>query len=605
MKTDVWAATRPAEVDDAEGSLSRVSLTDSKVMMVDDEPLMTDLIHSYLEDAGYTRFVISNDPREALALLKREEPGVLLLDLMMPEVSGFDLLAAIRADRALRYTPVIVLTASSGADAKLRALQLGATDFLAKPVDESELVLRVRNTLAFRRYHHQLINFDAVTGLPNQRPFDRGLEAMLARRDLVGGKMALFSVHVPECRHLRETINQAAADGLAKAVAQRLSRFASALEADPMLATSTELAPRTARLAADQFAVLVEGLSDAEEVAKAAQRLQAVLLEPVQLTPHDVVLTPWIGVAMSPGDGDTVEALRQGADLASTHARTKNGGAFAFASAEQNARSYERFRLGSQLHGAAQRGELCLHYQPKLDLASNRIVGAEALVRWQHPEHGLLPPARFIPLAEELGLIGLIGDWVIEQALRDLSAWARAGYRLQVAVNVAKAQFESGDLCGTLRRAMFDRGVPASQLVIEITESMLMENVRGALAQMQELKALGVTLSIDDFGTGYSSLSYLKQFPLDELKVDRSFIADLPGSHADLAIVRAVVELGHSLQMSVTAEGVETEGQRRCLGLLGCDTYQGFLFSRAVPAKDLLDALTASVPSRATPGRSG
>jgi predicted signal transduction protein with EAL and GGDEF domain len=599
MKIDVWAATQPAEFDDdANTSLSRVSLTDTKVMMVDDEPLMTDLIQSYLEDAGYTRFVISNDPREALALLRREEPGVLLLDLVMPEVSGFDLLAAIRADRALRYTPVIVLTASTGADAKLRALQLGATDFLAKPVDESELVLRVRNTLAFRRYHQQLINFDVVTGLPNQGPFDRGIEAMLARRDLVGGRVALFSVQVPECRHLRETVDQEAADRLAKAVAQRLTRFASAFEGDAMLATSAEQAPRTARLAADQFAVLLEGLADAERVAEAAQRLEAMLLEPVPLIPHDVVLTPWIGVSMSPGDGETAEALRKGADLASTHARSKGGKTFAFASAEQNAKSYERFRLGSQLHGAAQRGELRLHYQPKVDLASNRIVGAEALVRWQHPEHGLLSPARFIPLAEELGLIASLGNWVIEQGLRDLADWARAGHRdLRLAVNVAKAQFVSGDLCRTLRSAMLDSGMPASRLVIEITESMLMENVGAALAQMQELKALGVTLSIDDFGTGYSSLSYLKQFPVDELKVDRSFVMDLPGREADTAIVRAVIDLGHSLGMSVTAEGVETDVQRTCLKQLGCDTYQGFLFSRPVPAKDLLDLLSFDAPS--------
>ena len=199
-------------------------LLDAKVMMVDDEPLMTALIQTYLEDAGYKQFVITNDPCDALDLLRREEPGVLLLDLMMPRVSGFDLLEAIGADRELRYTPVIVLTASAGADAKLRALQLGATDFLAKPVDESELVLRVRNTLALHSYHKQVSDFDAVTGLPRARLFDRGLTEMLQRRDRIGGLVALFSVRVPECRQLRETVDEDTADSLAMVLAKPLRR---------------------------------------------------------------------------------------------------------------------------------------------------------------------------------------------------------------------------------------------------------------------------------------------------------------------------------------------------------------------------------------------
>ena len=243
MKNDVWAATTPAEIEAAPG---RSPLLDAKVMMVDDEPLMTDLIQAHLEEAGYANFVVTNDPREALELLRREEPGVLLLDLMMPQMSGFELLEAIRADRALRYTPVIVLTASTGADAKLRALQLGATDFLSKPVDASELVLRVRNTLAFRQYHDRLINFDAVTGLPNQRLFDRGIDEMLSRRELVGGMMALLSITLPDCRQLRESIGQSTADGWprplraawsalqpAKAACRRMPRVPSVRPASP------------------------------------------------------------------------------------------------------------------------------------------------------------------------------------------------------------------------------------------------------------------------------------------------------------------------------------------------------------------------------------
>ncbi len=597
MKNEVWAASVSARLDGAGESAEptpRNPLIDTKVMMVDDEPLMTDLIQTYLEDAGYSQFVVTNDPCSALELLRREEPGVLLLDLMMPRMSGFELLEAIRADRTLRYIPVIVLTAADGAEAKLRALRLGATDFLAKPVDESELVLRVRNTLAFHGYYRHVLDFDAVTGLPHPRLFDRGLTEMLRCHDPASGLVALFSVQLPECRQLRETVDQTLADSLAKVMAQRLRHFAADHRAHPLLATSPERAPPVCRLGVDHFGLLLEGLADVAAVEALAHRLISLLSEPVGFGHHEVAASPWIGISLSPRDGSTSEALRQAADIASTHARARGDVQYQFASADLNTRSHERFTLGSQLRNAASRGELRLHYQPKVDLAGNRIVGAEALVRWQHPERGLLAPGSFIPMAEELGLIRHIGRWVIEQVCKDLADWARAGHgAIKVAVNVSKAQFMAGDLCSVLRLALFDTGVAAGQLVVELTESALMDDVAAGMAQMHELKALGVTLSIDDFGTGYSSLSYLKQFPLDELKIDRSFVCDLPGGHADVAIVRTVVELGHSLGMSVIAEGVETEAQRECLQRLGCDRYQGYLFSKPVPEEDFLRLLAA------------
>ena len=582
MNNDVWASTRPLDMEEP----ARSPLLDAKVMMVDDEPLMTDLIQAYLEDAGYVNFVVANDPRQALDLLRREEPGVLLLDLMMPNISGFELLEAIRGDRRLRYLPVIVLTASTGAESKLKALRLGATDFLAKPVDESELVLRVRNSLAFHQYHNRMSNFDPVTRLPLTRLFSRGIDEMAARRELLGGVVALFSINVPECRQLREGIDQESADRLAKAVARRLERLASALHSGSAFSTSTETAPRVARLGKEQFGLALEGLRDAEAVEAVAHRVLAVVSEPVSLGLHEVAPKPWIGIAMSPDDGVNAELLGKGANLASTHARQLGTVQFQFASPDLNARSLEKLTLGLQLRGAAERGELCLHYQPKVDFLSGRIVGAEALVRWQHPDRGLLQPVRFIALAEETGVIGSIGQWVMRQACHDAAKWAREGLgEIKMAINVSKSQFQVGTLCSELRRVLSDAGLPARQVFLELTESLLMDDARASVDQMHQLKELGVALSIDDFGTGYSSLSYLKTFPLDELKIDRSFVMDLPGGKADVAVVRTVVELGHSLGMSVTAEGVETAGQQACLKALRCDTYQGFLFSRPVPAE--------------------
>ena len=592
MNTDIWAVTDVPAFDAPGRDLNRSPLLDAKVMMVDDEPLMTDLIQAYLEDEGYSNFVVTNDPREALELLRREDPGVLLLDLMMPQMSGFELLEAIRADRALRYTPVIVLTASTGAESKLRALKLGATDFLAKPVDASELVLRVRNTLAFRQYHNRLINFDPVTGFPNHRLFDRGIDEMIAVRDLCGGMVTVFSIGVPVCREIRESIDQSTADDLARVLANRLNRFAISENFKSPFATSNERAPRVARLSDEQFGLVLEGVPDADALDILATTILDIVSEPVTLRLHEVGPVAWLGISVSPADGDTAAALRQSADLAATHARLRGASHYVFASPELNARSLHRMTLGSQLRGAVKRGELQVHYQPKVDIKTSRIVGAEALVRWNHPELGILPPGQFITLAEELGLIGSIGQWVMAMACRDAVSWIHAGLGdLRVAVNIAKPQFESGDLCDVVRQAMHDSGLPPKQLVLELTESMLMDNVEASQALMAELKVLGVTLSIDDFGTGYSSLSYLKSFPLDELKIDRSFVVDLPGVKSDVAIVRTVIELGHRLGMSVIAEGVETTEQLDCLARLGCDRYQGFLCSKPLPADQFMELL--------------
>ena len=602
MKIDAWVAgpNPDTEPDGPVGSGGQRSpLLDAKVMMVDDEPLMTALVETHLEDAGYTNFVTTNDPREALATMRREAPGVLLLDLMMPQVSGFEVLEAVRADPELRYTPVIVLTAATSADAKLRALQLGATDFLSKPVDESELVLRVRNTLAFQQYTQRLINRDAVTDLPNARHFLRQVDQMLGQAAASGQKrlMAFFSIEIADQRHLAESLGQPMADQLARVLAQRLQRHADRESALAVVASGRAREPQVARLEADRFAMLLDGLVDVEHVEAAARRLLTELGVPVILGAHEVVPTAWLGIAISGDDGHDAQALRRSADLAATHARLTAVSPLQFASHEISARSLERITLGYQLRGAAQRGELRLHYQPKVDLADGHIVGAEALVRWQHPEHGLLPPHRFISLAEELGLITSLGEWVAEQACRDAATWAAAGHaEVKVAINVAKPQFLAGNLDQVLRGALFAAGLPAERLVIELTESMLMDDAGGAIALMQSLKAMGLTLSIDDFGTGYSSLSYLARFPLDELKIDRSFVMGLPGSPADLAIVRSVVDLGHNLGMSVIAEGIETTAQRACLKDLGCDHFQGYLFSRPVPMDRFL-ALLADAPA--------
>ena len=570
----------------------RTPLQDAKVMMVDDDPLLTDLIQAHLEDAGYANFVVTNNPLDAMSLLRAEDPGVLLLDLMMPQMSGFELLKAIRMDEDLRYTPVIVLTAATGADAKLRALQLGATDFLAKPVDASELALRVRNTLAYQQYHRRVLHFDRVSGLPKRRLFERGFKLLLARHRPEQGLMALLSVTIPELRQFRQSLFENGLNAMIGVLAARLGVFLNRRQPGVAMNAAGEQSPRLARPSQDEFCLVLEGLESAEALELEVRALVEALGAPIKIDQDEFVVKAWIGISLYPNDGATLEPLYKGAVLAAAHALQVGMLPYEFASAELNAKSQQKLVLGNQLRNAAQRGELCLHYQPKVSLKTGQIVGLEALVRWQHPSLGLLRPVDFVPLAEEIGLIAVIGAWVIEQACRDAALWTKAGFgELKLAINVAKPQFTSGSLGETLRLAALAAGVALDRIVLELTESMLMDDVHCAVAQMHQLKALGLALSIDDFGTGYSSLSYLKRFPLDELKIDRSFVMDLPGAAADLAIVRAVVELGHNLGMAVIAEGVETEAQRDCLARLGCDSFQGYLFSHPVPAAQLLHLL--------------
>lgn len=560
------------------------------VMMVDDEELLTDVIQTHLEDAGYMRFVACNEPTEALTLIKARRPDVLLLDLMMPKVSGFDILAAVRADPDLQYTPVVVLTAASDPATKLRALELGATEFLAKPVDASELVLRMRNTLAFKRYQDRLAYVDHVTGLANRDRFTRRLEGLLphtlARRD---GAMGLLHLSCDQVRQTRETLGPRAADSLLRQVALRLAGLLASL---PGMARLSTEALDLARVGDHDFALLIPDLAHAENAADLAKQCLQALAEPIEVDGHPIFLSASIGIALAPADGRHADSLLKSADMACSKALASNGKTrYEFFSEEMTARSLERLTLTHQLRRALERDELRLHYQPKVCLQTGTIKGAEALVRWQHPEHGLLLPGRFITVAEESGLIGDIGAWVLDEACRQARLWREEGLEhLKIAVNVARPQFEDGQLCTRLQHLLKSTGLPPSWLMMELTESMLVQDAAKALQQMHDLRALGVGLSIDDFGTGYSSLSYLKRFPASELKIDRSFIIDLPKHDKDRAIVQTVVTLGHSLGMDVVAEGIETPEQHRILQHIGCDVFQGFLFSKAVPPEQF-DAL--------------
>lgn len=555
-------------------------LSEAVIVTIDDEPIMSALLQTYLEEEGYRRVLTSNDPAGALQMLRGSQASLLLLDLMMPEVSGFDVLGAVRADPELRYLPVIILTAANDPENKLRALNLGATDFLSKPVDRSELVLRVRNSLGFRAYQDRLASIDALTGLANRSLLTRRLASAIEDATSMGTGFAVIRVDLDRFKDVNDSLGVSNGDLLLTIIGQRLEHCTRGT--DFVGGSRSRNSAVLARFGGDDFTVLLPMLARPEDIEKAARRIIGELSKPVTLDDHELVITPSLGITIFPEDGTTAELMLANADAALAEAKQQGGNRHAFFSSALRAGSMARLTLGTQLRRALERDELILHYQPKVSLASGKVSGAEALVRWQLPGQGLVPPGKFIPLAEELGLIGAIGEWALREACSQLIAWQRDGMPpLPIAVNVSYAQFAEGAIVRAVQRALTEFSLPGSRLVLELTESMLMSNAGSTLQSLRELRTLDVQLSIDDFGTGYSSLSYLKHLPVNELKIDRSFL-DESDRRANVAIIKAIVALARNLDMKVVAEGVETQAQLQLLQQLGCDVYQGFLCSPAL-----------------------
>jgi len=560
-------------------------MINASVMMIDDEPILVEVVRTFLDEAGYRDFHGETDPLAAMSRLRDAPPDVLLLDLMMPGMSGFEVLREVRADPQLKLTPVIVMTSASDAKTKLQVLELGATDFLEKPVDPSELVLRLRNTLAFKAFRDRSTWFDMLTGLPNRRLMINQTASTLRRVARQGGTCALLQIEIGRLRELSEVLGHRAADEALRTVAQRIQR---ALRSTDPLGRGTDEVnrPVLSRTGNDEFVAMLPAMRRVEDAASVARRLMATALEPIHLEGHDWYPVVSIGIAASPGDAVEAESLLRCARSAASAIRGRPGGGYGFYSTSLNAASLERMTLESQLRRALERNEFELHYQPKVVTRGRSLVGCEALVRWRHPERGLMPPAQFIPLAEEAGLIVELGAWVIGEACRAARRWLDAGWPCRVAVNVASPHFREGWLLQDISRSLEASGLPPQYLVVELTESILMGAVEESLAVLAKVKSLGVGVSLDDFGTGYSSLTYLKRMPLDEVKIDRSFVSGLPSDSDNAAIVRAIVGLSSSLGFNVIAEGVETEAQAAFLEGIGCGYSQGWLFGKAVPERE-------------------
>ena len=431
---------------------------------------------------------------------------------------------------------------------------------------------------------HRLAHYDALTGLPNRAMLDRRLQQAIRHARAAGQSMALLFMDLDHFKTINDSLGHSLGDTLLVQVAKRLG---GGLRSDDSVS----------RLGGDEFLVVLADV-DAEGAARGAQRILDLFAEPFDLEGHELRVSPSIGISMFPDDATSAETLIRNADAAMYAAKERGRANYQFFTPEMNVRARERLTLESDLRQALRSGQLALHYQPVVRIADRRIVGAEALLRWSHPELGDIPPDRFIPVAEQSGLIVEIGDWAINEACRQLDAWMRDGLpALPVAVNVSAMQFWRGGLVDQVRNALDAHSLDAELLELELTESVIMRDAEIASRVISQLNGLGVRLSIDDFGTGYSSLSYLKKFSISKLKIDQSFVQDLGHDPDDAAIVSAIVSMAEDLGLEVVAEGVETDDQRRLLQARGCELAQGFLFDRPMPADDIRDRLRKAAAS--------
>ena len=425
----------------------------------------------------------------------------------------------------------------------------------------------------------RLAFFDSLTGLPNRVLLKDRLNQMLTRAGRHKEKVALLFIDLDRFKEVNDTLGHGSGDLLLQVVAERLISC---------LRTSDTVA----RLGGDEFVVLLEGVDDREGVMEVAAKLLAAMAQPIQLFDREIYSGGSIGISLYPYDGDNVDTLFKNADTAMYHAKEQGRNTYRFYSSDMHTSALELLTLNSYLRHALERDELSLVYQPQLSFLTGELVGVEALIRWKHPDLGLIAPDRFIPLAEETGLIIPIGTWVLKQACYQAAQWINQGLKpVRVAVNLSAKQFRNPGLVATVRALLEQSGLPAHLLELELTEGMLIENIASTLETLKALKAMGVTLAIDDFGTGYSSLSYLKHFPLDRLKIDRSFVLEMAEKSGDsAAIVQAIIALAHSLKLTVIAEGVERQDQVEFLKQHCCDEMQGFLFSRPLTS-DALETL--------------
>ena len=694
------------------------------VLVVDDDMAVRLLMRESLEPTGLT-IIDAENGLDALALFEQHRPDLVLMDVNMPKMDGFTACAKLRERTGGEDVAVVLVTGLDDYDSIQRAFDVGATDFITKPVNWPILNHRIRyllragdtlqalrqsetrvsqaqqiahlgnwernivNNTTFwsdeiyrirglepqsltingdshfqsihpqdlrrvtesinsaleqrrsyridyrillpdgteRSVHEQaevicssdgkplrmhgtlqditerkkaeeqiltLAYYDTLTGLPNRQLFKEHVNHALVDAQRDGTKVALIYLDLDRFKRINDTLGHNAGDELLSQVAEHLSDSVRATDTVAKLQPNGQPNSSISRLGGDEFTILLAGLTHGSQAGQAASRILEHLRRPINIEGEELYVTGSLGIAVYPDDGNELETLLKNADIAMYHAKDGGRNSYRFYSEHMNKRMREALAIETKLKKALEFDQLILHFQPQINVLTGKVIGIEALVRWQHPDMGLVPPGQFIPVAEESGLILPIGEWVLEKACSQLVSWQQAGFApIRMSVNVSSHQFKQQNFFQSVQQALNASGLHPRYLELELTETTVMDNVEQTIATLVALKETGVELAVDDFGTGYSSMSYLKQLPLDTLKIDRSFIKDITTDPADAAIIKAIIALAKNFNLTTVAEGVETEEQLTFLRKQGCEHAQGFLISRPVSAEKIEQTVLA------------
>ena len=571
----------------------------SHILIVDDESSIRDLLHSILCDSYAC--TTASSAEEALSRLESERFDLVVSDINMGGMSGIDLVSNVVASSP--DTVVMMISGNQNIESPIEAIRSGAFDYIKKPFDIDQVLIAVERALRHgellvsKRCHEDhleqlvaerteklkyLAYHDTLTGLPNRTLFEDRLANKLSRRSKKKTSVAVLFVSLDKFQELRDTLGHSLGARLLKEAAKRLSSL-------------TKDCGTVARLEGDEFALLLTD-KDPEELASFADEVSKMFAPPFDIADYEIFGSVSIGISLSPDDGTDSQTMLKNAGAALSHARKQGGNNYQFYTSDINDKAVRRLAMENDLHRALERNEFELYYQPKIDVNTRRITGMEALVRWNHPELGIVQPGNFISVAEETGLIVPIGEWILRAACTQSKIWHDKGFEVNAAVNLSPYQFQQKDLGDKIAEIVGETGFDPAFLNLEVTESSIMNNPAAAITILGDLRKAGIKISIDDFGTGHSSLGHLKNLPVDVLKIDKSFITDVTSSLDDAAIAMTIIRLAHSLRLKVVAEGVETEEQLRFLHLLGCDECQGFLFSEPLKA-DAFEAMLSKSSS--------
>ncbi len=554
-----------------------------------------------LESSGCTRFSVLWIARLTLAVENPEAKSAQLIVLDLGAEPGFETLTQVR----LRFpsVPVVAIGDSDDEALAMRVLATGAHAYLqraearprllattlANALESHRTILQLGST---RERARHLASHDQLTGLANRLLFHDQLSRALAVARRSRHKVAVLYIDLDGFKNINDTLGHAVGDGLLRGIARQIT-------------SCLRESDSAARLGGDEFAVLLPNIQAERDAERVAEKLLAALNRPIPLRNRSLATTASIGIALFPKDGSEPDDLLRKADTAMYATKERGRNAYSLFTQHMNASVLRRASLETGLREAAEKGELLLCYQPQFDVRRERIVGAEALLRWQHPQLGALAPGEFMAVAEESGAIFALGEWVLREACLQASRWRTEDHReLLISVNVSPQQFRDAALAELVRDTLEDTGLPAGRLELEITEGCLLEDVEATVRTLQEFKRLGVRIAIDDFGTGYSALSYLKRLPIDTLKIDQSFVRSLATDPADVTITKTIVRLSQGLRLTTIAEGVETMEQLLMLASFGCHRMQGFLFGRPAPPEIFRRWLT-SPPFRWIKGEAG